>query len=200
MMEEIEEFSDESEWAFSGYKPGQNHSTPAPPPQATPSSRQRRPHRKHSTPAAAPTDPCTAAANEPSSPAAAPADQSTTVAATAEPATPSTEINQVFVPVTYSPYSLEFMARVLRRGKVLADLAIHLLSSHGSPEQTLEVLSQFRDWKAEWGHYSASSLTVEIIEAEQQKIIKETNTPAYVFSLATGRQTPRLATGRQSSS
>ncbi|MED6261162.1 hypothetical protein ATANTOWER_001660 [Ataeniobius toweri] len=197
MMEEIEEFSDEFEWAFSGYKLGRNHSTPAPPPQAIPSSRRRRPHRKRSTPAAAPTDACTAAANEPSSPAAAPADQSTTVAATAEPPTPSTEINQIFVPVTYSPYSLEFMARVLRRGKVLMDLAIHFLSSHGSPEQTLEALSQLRDWKAEWGHYSPSSLTMEIIEAEQQRIIKETNTPAYVFSLATGRHTPRLATGRQ---
>ncbi|KAK5619986.1 hypothetical protein CRENBAI_003802, partial [Crenichthys baileyi] len=159
-----------------GEEPGRNRSTLAPPPQTTPSSRRS---RKRSTPAAAPTDACTAAANEPSSPAAAPGDRSTTVAATAEPPTPSTEINQVFVPVTYSPYSLEFMARVLRKGKVLTDLAIHLLSSRGSPEQTLEVLSQLRDWKAEWGRYSPSSLTVESIEAERQRIIKETTMPAF---------------------
>ncbi|MEQ2157780.1 hypothetical protein GOODEAATRI_005337, partial [Goodea atripinnis] len=101
-----------------------------------------------------------------------------------EPPTPSTEINQVFLPVTYSPYSLEFMARLLKRGKVLTDLVIHLLSSRGSPEQTLEVLSQLRDWKVEWGCYSPSSLTVEIIEAERQKIIKETTTPAYALASA----------------
>ncbi|KAK5606244.1 hypothetical protein CRENBAI_024710 [Crenichthys baileyi] len=53
--------------------------------------------------------------------------------------------------------------------------AIHVCHSHrspGSPEQTLEVHNQLKYWKAERGCYSSSSLTVEIIEAVCQKIIK----------------------------
>ncbi|MED6232856.1 hypothetical protein ATANTOWER_003413, partial [Ataeniobius toweri] len=129
-----------------------------------------------STSAAAPAElfPSAAAMAEPSSLAAAPAEPSTSTAVSAGPPTPFTEVNQGFVSVTYSPYLLEFMARVLGRGKFLTDLAIHLLSSRGSLELTLEVLSQLKDWKAEWGRYSPSSLTVEIIEAERQRIINGT--------------------------
>ncbi|KAK5611795.1 hypothetical protein CRENBAI_010168 [Crenichthys baileyi] len=36
------------------------------------------------------------------------------------------------------------------------------------------VLDQLIDWKTEWGHYSPSSLTVEIIESEQQRILEGT--------------------------
>ncbi|KAK5610540.1 hypothetical protein CRENBAI_003379 [Crenichthys baileyi] len=66
------------------------------------------------------------------------------------------------------------MSQVLRRGKVLTDLAIHLLVSGDSPEHTLEVLGQLKDWKTEWGHYSPSLLTVEIIESERWRIIEGT--------------------------
>ncbi|MEQ2291708.1 hypothetical protein AMECASPLE_015741 [Ameca splendens] len=64
------------------------------------------------------------------------------------------------------------MTQVLRRGKVLTDLAIHQLVSGDSPEHTLEVLGQLIDWKTEWGRYSTGSMTVEILESERQRIIK----------------------------
>ncbi|MEQ2303599.1 hypothetical protein AMECASPLE_018598, partial [Ameca splendens] len=136
---------------------------------------------------------CAAAPAEPSSSAAAPAEPSTSTAVSARPPTPFTEVNQGSVPVTYSPYSLEFMARVLRRGKVLADLAIHLLSSRGSPELTLEVLSQLKDWKAEWGCYSPISLTVEIIEAERQRIINGTTVVGWSEASDLSSSSPDLA-------
>ncbi|MEQ2190276.1 hypothetical protein GOODEAATRI_034149 [Goodea atripinnis] len=56
--------------------------------------------------------------------------------------TPTEVADQRFTPLCFSPYSLEFMRQVLRRGKVLTDLIIHLLVSGDSPEYTLEVLDQ----------------------------------------------------------
>ncbi|KAK5611605.1 hypothetical protein CRENBAI_014388 [Crenichthys baileyi] len=107
-------------------------------------------------------------------PTAAPAEPSTFAAASAEHYTPTKEANPSFVPVCYSPYTLEFMSQVLRRGKVLTDLAIHLLVCGDSPEHTLEVLGQLIEWKTEWGHYSPSSMTVEILESERRRIIEGT--------------------------
>ncbi|MEQ2167022.1 hypothetical protein GOODEAATRI_034550, partial [Goodea atripinnis] len=77
--------------------------------------------------------------------------------------TPTEVAEQGLTPVCFSPYSLEFMRRVLRRGKVLTDLIIHLLVSGDSPGYTLEVLDQLIDWETKWGRYSPSSLTVEIL-------------------------------------
>ncbi|KAK5598458.1 hypothetical protein CRENBAI_010617, partial [Crenichthys baileyi] len=76
------------------------------------------------------------------------------------------------------------MRQVLRRGKVLTDLVIHLLSSCASPEHTLEVLSQLMDWRTEWGRYSQSSLTVEILETERQRIINGTTPPVSLSASA----------------
>ncbi|MEQ2186970.1 hypothetical protein GOODEAATRI_034264, partial [Goodea atripinnis] len=98
--------------------------------------------------------------------------QLTSAAAPAVLHTPTEEAEQSFTPVCFSPYALEFMSQVLRRGKVLTDLAIHLLVSGDSPEHTLEVLGQLIDWETEWGRYSPSSVTVEILESERQRILK----------------------------
>ncbi|KAK5598566.1 hypothetical protein CRENBAI_008200 [Crenichthys baileyi] len=107
-------------------------------------SRRRRCHRQLSTTATASAEP------------------STSAAASAEPSTSAATTATTEFPVPITPYSLAFMMRVLRKGKVLKDLAIHLLMTRGLPEQTLEVLDQLRDWKAQWGRYSPSSVTVEM--------------------------------------